>query len=976
MLHKILRSSLFAIVLVSLIFFLNFGSTSAEDFNWVSNNDLKFDILRDNLSFNDLPSTSSDYNRDCIKRDLTLRFSQIPYLSSAENINLCSVDTEQGLLADKYFQINGSNKAGQIDTGGNNLSLYAGNNSGSYIVADRAAPTGLYVNYLSHMTIKTKTNFDSSISHTVENYTDITPIKNGQGQKLTMMPSTLSFSSNGKWALFDSSGYGYVRLNLDDGTIVSFGYPTTYNMGFDPSYKTAISSDGRYAIFGTVGSSVIYDLDDCPTNQTSFSYLKNCKYREINNERLSKTSNFGRSMTIIRFTSDKSFTYYTGQRDGDLVVYKQYRVTMGDLPLYGMGYLGLGDSFSSGEGSYNYKPFTDVADNNCHTSLSSYPFVLGSKLNKEKYNSIACSGAVTGDVFLNLTSTFDYKGQFKDSKTQSQLNDSEINAILSSFTPGKITQQTFVSKLTPETITVSVGGNDIGFADKIKSCLYKDTDSTCFNSYEDRAEVLIEINNAIPKIASTLSNLKVNNNRVYALGYPSIISSNGNCANNVKFNNSEADFANKLVDLLNNAVATASRRAGVYYVDVSHILDGHRLCETNSTNVFVNGLTIDSYQRGDKWNWDIAQESFHPKVQAQRLYADAILSQTNNLTKPMPSPDSSASLIVPALSDVYWQVAKTNRSILMPIYLNDMLDNQEYHNRQVSKQISQLETNLQPNSSVILEMHSNPINLGTFTTDSNGNLTINFTIPSDIEPGYHSLHIYGKNTSGEDIDIYDYVFVGSSPEDINGNGIVDTKEGCLFVALSGVDSDKDGIDDNCDGFADPLPVQSSGNILATDPIVSDPPAPLPTNDNAQVTPLPDIEPSPNIKDPGTSNETDAGNEPTVPNNTSTDNQQPTTPTNNVTPTTTTTPTPRRSSRNISLTPPQVDNNVTPSVLSESDQNKVVAPTSSPVVASTANLAKSYKFYQKAWFYYVLIGLLSVVMILIFAIYRRRRSTQN
>ena len=36
---------------------------------------------------------------------------------------------------------------------------------------------------------------------------------------------------------------------------------------------------------------------------------------------------------------------------------------------------------------------------------------------------------------------------------------------------------------------MSIGGNDIGFSDKIKACIYKDSDGSCFNTFEERAEV-------------------------------------------------------------------------------------------------------------------------------------------------------------------------------------------------------------------------------------------------------------------------------------------------------------------------------------------------------------------------------------------------------------------------------------------------------------------------------------------------------
>jgi hypothetical protein len=146
-------------------------------------------------------------------------------------------------------------------------------------------------------------------------------------------------------------------------------------------------------------------------------------------------------------------------------------------------------------------------------------------------------------------------------------------------------------------------------------------------------------------------------------------------------------------------------------------------------------------------------------------------------------------------------------------------------------------------------------------------------------------------------------------------------------------------------------------------------------DNSGVTPLPIIETSPNVKT-GPSNETDAGNEPTVPTSNSTSDQQQTGSTNVTNSTTLSSPAPRRSSINRPATPPQATNTATPTVLGETDNNKVTAPTSSPVIASTNNTAKSYKFYKKAWFYYGLIAFIALVTILFFVLYRQRQVASN
>jgi hypothetical protein len=104
------------------------------------------------------------------------------------------------------------------------------------------------------------------------------------------------------------------------------------------------------------------------------------------------------------------------------------------------------------------------------------------------------------------------------------------------------------------------------------------------------------------------------------------------------------------------------------------------------------------------------------------------------------------------------------------------------------------------------ELHSNPIELGTFRSDANGDIHAAITIPSNVTPGVHTLHLYGKNTANEDIDIQTVVYV----VDENGRAFSGS---CQIVPDSGEDYDKDGVDDACDGNITEPPV-----VVTTNPI--------------------------------------------------------------------------------------------------------------------------------------------------------------
>src|SRR6185437_3010028 len=62
-------------------------------------------------------------------------------------------------------------------------------------------------------------------------------------------------------------------------------------------------------------------------------------------------------------------------------------------------YIGLGDSYTSGEGAFDYLEGTDTADDMCHLSARSYPLLLTHDLfSAAGGHSVACSGAVISDV--------------------------------------------------------------------------------------------------------------------------------------------------------------------------------------------------------------------------------------------------------------------------------------------------------------------------------------------------------------------------------------------------------------------------------------------------------------------------------------------------------------------------------------------------------------------------------------------------
>lgn len=818
---------------------------SALDPGWLDRDDLSIKTEKTNISKPNFAIPAYP-NRDCNRIEIkTFEPKDYKYFKfgTSDTKQICANFTSIGFMGDGYLA-RGSDLAGKYDKG-----VFSGGANYGYISLDSRefyAPGAGVLYFSNSLSIASQRDYDGYEYGTLVNKRDYSiNVENPQkiigtnGQPILLEISTLAFSGNGRWAVFDASDYGHVRMDLKTGEILSFGNPITYRNGWNPGYGTAISSDGRFVIFTNRDSTKLYDLDKCVQNPSTADYKKrhlmDCQYKELKS--MLPVSPGGQLMGYPRFIDDGMVAFYASDRVNNQIVYSKYLLLAGDEPTQDrkISYLGLGDSFSSGEGAYNYKPETDSGvSHDCHTSMISYPFLAGAGTSFESFNSVACSGAVIEDMYL--LNWREYEGQNKDGIRQEQRFESgEALTILNDYLPGKLTQTTFVDDKNPEVVTLSAGGNDIGFADKITECvLYVLVYNTCYNTYNERYGIIREIESKIPELENLYTQLKKNDRRVYVLGYPKIVAPGADCALNVRLNSAETDFADKLVDQLNLAIQVAADRAGVLYVDVSNALVGHRLCEATAEDVYVHGLT-----NGDgglevpeftTFNGTfstksvplIAQESFHPTANGQALMAEQVLLQTDNLTKTMPDPDYEAVYTQPPESDDYWGVLSYDgETIFRPVKGDIVIDrvNVSQKVRVIKDKTAELASDSWDNflavqrqyysslnalnGSFSAYLHSDPVYLGEFSTAADGSIDFEFTIPEGTEPGYHSLHLEGQNIYGEEIDVYDYFFVGQSYEDFDGDGVLDVNETCLLVEPIGNDKDGDGLDDACDGVYSP-----------------------------------------------------------------------------------------------------------------------------------------------------------------------------
>ena len=301
-----------------------------------------------------------------------------------------------------------------------------------------------------------------------------------------------------------------------------------------------------------------------------------------------------------------------------------------------INYAALGDSYSAGE---NGESMDDrlpedqfmgrYLDAECRRWTMAYPSLVTGSPNYGSFGFYACTGAVTSDVYVPA-GIGNFNGQ-----------SSELDRLNTRLGLG--------SQQNVDMVTITIGGNDVGFADVINACFVSGCDS---------GSLKISIEQYKIELGQVLRGLKAAAPQatIFVLGYPQLVPvpSHGFCpaltlesvvaairggypehvgisprraalillGANLGISANERAFLWDTTVALNTAISDVAGATRVHYVHVADEFEGHEPC--GDEDDWLNGVV------GERVDGDVVDSpneiplsgrSFHPNAVGHREYA-------------------------------------------------------------------------------------------------------------------------------------------------------------------------------------------------------------------------------------------------------------------------------------------------------------------------------------------------------------------
>lgn len=606
--------------------------------------------------------------------------------------------------------------------------------------------------------------------------------------------ATFSISNNKEWATMNARGVGVIVMDLKTGATRRILPLTTEDWQDIDGDNTglAISDDGKYVARFTPTDQMIIDTSDtCGDIITddvieSQPLTKPCRAREV--------GGYMRSYQDYSRYSDLSFD--ADMRWLDLTVgsagivagparfsdsgerYNRIRVTTEEY-VEPLEYLALGDSYSSGEGdvqdgSVYYAPGTEPR-RGCHLSSRSYPYLLRDyyQISELSMASVACSGALVKDDYYRQLDGYMGQGGSRLRDMSESAREKIQQTSLTNFTPGNIPQLEFVKKYRPDVVTLTGGGNDVGFAKVLQYCAsssYRNFGPTIIK-VDDTCEYAIHGSKLQKQLYSSIDTQYKHNRemiekiqqyspgtRVIIIGYPKFVDKDrGSCNLAGGFLD---PYERKMIDdaviYMNKMLRRVADDTGTTFVDLTDSLKGGRICEGSKYVTDLWALGIQKVKDGN------TQEAFHPNAEGHKKMAQAIID--------------SDTLFTDNNSFMGTNVEAFRMNTLSPsgdyepssdgstAFQTSLFDSDTIVKTRGTVEINSPSGVFESGSAITVIANSETVFLGEFQATEDGRLSA--TISTNLLPvGYHVITASGKSPDGHEVDLYQFALIKETDDD-------------------------------------------------------------------------------------------------------------------------------------------------------------------------------------------------------------------
>lgn len=602
-------------------------------------------------------------------------------------------------------------------------------------------------------------------------------------------------SNNGKYLVYGgwygvsySGAYDLLfRVDMQTGEQRVFGRGYyKYDHSYEPVPSYVISNEGDMVISGGNGTMKVWKISDkCLVSLDEYTktirYDDPCKSRQFtpkSQDLLAKVTRQSINRMVVNDDFTKLTYYYSAAGLGDRRV-----ITLSAPRYYPFGrldYLAMGDSYSSGEGDIDgdgiYYVKNTGSQFDCHLSSRSYPYMLSKYwgLNQITFQSVSCSGA---RIIHDYTARPEYyvgQNYLTRNKIRSLGKDIVVNEALRDFLPGYIPQLEFVRRYKPRVVTITGGGNDVGFANILTYCASPSwIDATWVNSScryaadgSAKQELIYSIRNQYGSISLLIRKIRMVSpeTKIYIIGYPQFISNPSvTCAFNAgSLDRKERSMIREMVTEMNNVLWRASTDNGAIFIDVEDSLEGGQLCAGSKYMTGIHQLFPSKVFTGHY------QESFHPNALGHFKIAETIRHKVSD----------------PLIGGVSGDRDALSAAVYNSSPVVKMVNIISEHVMKVNSRVKIIVESGQfkPGSVIDIKAYSNEVSLGEFEVNSQGGLSVEITLPENLRPGYHVLLLKGVDMLNNPMKLYQFITVLSvNEDDLDDDGINDKHDKCLFV---------------------------------------------------------------------------------------------------------------------------------------------------------------------------------------------------